>query len=180
MKKNRVFMPPYDYDNSSYTICGVFPLNLFLGGTIDNGNSLDWQKALTDELNSCDTVHPIMIYNPRREEWPAAEAHDEIDKQINWELYHLERADLIVMNILPKSKSPISLMEIGLFAKEHKLMVFCNENFYRFDNVRVVCERYNVPLYTTNDILVIRNKVLEYANKEAEHVYNKAIREAME
>ena len=105
MKKNRVFMPPYDYDNSSYTICGVFPLNLFLGGTIDNGNSLDWQKALTDELNSCDTVHPIMIYNPRRKEWPAAEAHDEIDKQINWELYHLERADLIVMNILPKSRS---------------------------------------------------------------------------
>lgn len=164
MKKNKVFTPPYNYDNSEYTIDGVMPLNLFLGGTIDNGNSLDWQKSLVDELNSCDTVHPIMIYNPRREDWSDGDNHEEIDKQINWELYHLERADLIVMNILGNSKSPISLMEIGLFAKEHKLIVFCNPNFYRFDNVRVVCEKYGVPLHETNDILVIKNKILQFAN----------------
>lgn len=149
MKKNKVFKPPYGYDNSKYTIDGIDPLNLFLGGTIDNGNSLDWQKSLTDELNSCDTVHPIMIYNPRREDWPEGDNHEEIDKQIKWELYHLERADLIVMNILGGSKSPISLMELGLFAKEHKVIVFCPPSFYRFDNVRVVCKRYGVPLYET-------------------------------
>jgi hypothetical protein len=179
MDKIKVFTPPYDYDNGK-NMTDIAPLRVFLGGTIDDGKSINWQSELIGELNSCDTVHPIIVYNPRRSEWPSSDDHSEIDKQINWELYHLERADLIVMNILPKSKSPISLMEIGLFAKEHKLMVFCNENFYRFDNVRVVCERYDVPLYTTNDILVIKNKVLEYANKEVEHVYNKAIREAME
>ena len=86
MKKNKLFLPPFNYDNSVYTIDGVVPLNLFLGGTIDNGNSLDWQKTLVDELNLSDTVHPIMIYNPRREDW--------LD----------ERADLIVMNILGSSK----------------------------------------------------------------------------
>lgn len=164
MKKNKLFLPPFNYDNSVYTIDGVVPLNLFLGGTIDNGNSLDWQKTLVDELNLSDTVHPIMIYNPRREDWPDSNDKKEIEKQINWELYHLERADLIVMNILGNSKSPISLMEIGLFAKQHKLIVFCNPNFYRFDNVRIVCERYNIPLHTTNDILVIKNKILQFAN----------------
>ena len=172
MKKNKVFKPPYGYDNSKYTIDGIVPLNLFLGGTIDNGNSLDWQKSLTDELNSCDTVHPIMIYNPRREDWLEGDNHKEIDKQIKWELYHLERADLIVMNILGNSKSPISLLELGLFARTGKLMVFCNPNFYRFDNVRVVCEMYNVPLYETNDILVIKNNVLKCANVDADIVYN--------
>lgn len=178
MKKNKIFMPPYDYDNSKYIIDGVMPLNLFLGGTIDNGESLDWQSALTDELCSSDTVHPIMIYNPRRAEWPNGDDKEEIDKQINWELYHLERADLIVMNILGNSKSPISLMEIGLFAKEHKLIVFCKPNFYRYDNVRIVCERYKVPLYNTNDILVIKNKVLQFANmgKNARYItYNRYV-----
>ena len=62
MKKNRVFMPPYDYDNSSYTICGVFPLNLFLGGTIDNGNSLDWQSAIIEELNSIQNISTFFQY----------------------------------------------------------------------------------------------------------------------
>ena len=166
MKKNKIFTPPYGYDNSKYTIDGVAPLNLFLGGTIDNGESFDWQSALTDELCSSDTVHPIMIYNPRRAEWANNDDKEEIEKQINWELYHLERADLIVMNILGNSKSPISLMEIGLFAKEHKLIVFCNPNFYRYDNVRIVCRMYNIPLYNTNDILVIKNKVLQLANMD--------------
>lgn len=33
MKKNKLFLPPFNYDNSVYTIDGVVPLNLFLGGT---------------------------------------------------------------------------------------------------------------------------------------------------
>ena len=164
MDKIRVFTPPYDYDNGKNIGYDVIPLRVFLGGTIDDGKSIDWQKTLIGELNSCDTVHPIIVYNPRRDEWPSSEDHDEIDKQVNWELSHLENADIIVMNILGNSKSPISLMEIGLFAKDHKLIVFCNPNFYRFDIVRIVCERYNIPLHTTNDILVIKNKILQFAN----------------
>ena len=166
MDKIRVFTPPYDYDNGKNIGYDVIPLRVFLGGTIDNGKSIDWQKTLIGELNSCDTVHPIIVYNPRRDEWPSSEDHDEINKQVNWELSHLEDADIIVMNILGNSKSPISLMEIGLFAKNHKLIVFCNPNFYRFYNVRIVCERYNIPLHTTNDILVIKNKILQFANMD--------------
>ena len=164
MKKNKIFTPPINYDNGDYTIQGVKPLNIFLGGTIDNGASLDWQKALISELNSEDTKKPIMIYNPRREDWPDSNDKDEIKKQINWELYHLERADLIVMNILGNSKSPISLMELGLHTRNNKLLVFCPPTFYRFDNVKITCGWYNVPLFETNDILVIKNQILNYAN----------------
>ena len=78
-----------------------------------------------------------------------------------------------MMNILPTSKSPISLLELGLYARSsHKLIVFCNPNFYRFNNVKQVCKMYNVPLYETNDILVIRNKILERANVDADIEYN--------
>ena len=164
MKKNKVFTPPFEYDNSHYTIDGVVPLNLFLGGTIDDGNSIDWQSTLINELNSCDTNYPLMIYNPRREKWDSNANSEEVDKQIEWELYHLERSDVIVMNILGNSKSPISLMEIGLFARKGKLIVFCNPSFYRYENVKVVCRKYNIPLYSTNDILVIKNEILKMAN----------------
>ena len=171
MSKNKVFTPPFEYDNSVYTIDGVFPLNLFLAGTIDNGDSLEWGKELIGELNSCDTVHPIMIYNPRRDEWNANASKDEMDKQIKWELHHLERADLIVMNILPNSKSPISLMELGLFARDKKMIVFCQESFYRYDNVRVVCQMYGIPLFNTNDISVIKDEVLKYASYDKNYNY---------
>ena len=168
MRKNRVFLPPNDIDNSIYTVSGVVPLNLFLGGTIDNGVSEDWQQQLVDALN-VDTVHPIMIYNPRREQWNSNEGEEGLETQIKWELYHLERANLIVMNILPNSKSPISLMEIGLFARKHNLMVFCTKDFYRYKNVEVVCQQYGIPLFNTNDISIIRDKVLEVANKDVKH-----------
>lgn len=168
MNKNKIFTPPYGYDNGVYTIDGVKPLNLFLGGTIDCGDSVNHQQAIIDELNKEDTIRPIMVYNPRREEWQSSDNKDENDKQINWELYHLERADLIVMNILEDSKSPISLMEIGLFARTNKLIVFCKQGFYRFDNVRIVCKRYNVPLYETNDISFIKDKILDFSNKNSD------------
>ena len=111
MDKIRVFTPPYDYDNGKNIEYDVIPLRVFLGGTIDNGKSIDWQETLIGELNSCDTVHPIIVYNPRRDEWSSSEDHDEINKQVNWELSHLEDADIIVMNILGNSKSPISLSD---------------------------------------------------------------------
>ena len=171
MRKNKVFTPPDNYDSGSYMIDGVFPLNLFLAGTIDNGNSLDWESAIIEELNLEDTNHPIMIYNPRRKEWNKNASKEEMDEQINWELYHLNRADLIVMNILPNSKSPISLMEIGLFARDKKMIVFCNENFYRYENVKVVCDKFGLPLFNTNDILVIKNEVLKYASFDKNHVF---------
>lgn len=166
----KVFTPPYDYDNSSYKIFtkeyeGVMPINVFLGGTIDNGESVDWQTQLIEALDKEKTAHPLCIYNPRRADWPSSEDHTEIDKQIKWELTHLERADLIVMNILGGSKSPISLMEIGLFARENKLLVFCPKDFYRYDNVRVVCGSYGIPLFETNDVTFIKERVLSYEDK---------------
>lgn len=164
MKENRIFTPPNESDNTISCALSKSPkaVKIFLGGTIDNGDSIDWQSELIKTIEGVELARPTHIYNPRRAEWPSADNHHEIDKQIDWELYHLERSNLIVMNILADSKSPISLMEIGLFAKEGKLMVFCPKTFYRYDNVRKVCERYSLPLYNTNNVPFIAEKVCEY------------------
>lgn len=159
MSKISIFSPPDLWDSETPCVLGRGPFRVFLGGSIDMGNSTDWQQELINTINGVELRRPTSIYNPRRKEWPSSDDHREIDRQIEWELSHLEKADLIVMNILANSKSPISLMELGLFAREGRLMVFCPKSFYRFDNVRNVCKRYGVPLHTTNNIPYIAERV---------------------
>lgn len=118
---------------------------IFLAGTIDMGNSENWQDEATKLFDN-----PLLkkigftIYNPRRAEGFKNEDQDE---QIRWELDHLDKADIILMNLLPSSRSPISLLELGLYAESGKLIVICPKEFYRYSNVRITCEKYRIPLY---------------------------------
>ena len=116
--------------------------SIFLAGTIDDGKSEDWQSKLIEELSD----HEITILNPRRNNWGDL-SDNELRKQITWELDHLEKADIIFMYIIGTSKSPISLLEMGIHIKDLKLIVVCEPEFYRYENVRITCEYYNAELY---------------------------------
>lgn len=141
--------------------------SIFLGGTIEGGTGIDWQKDLTQRLKE---VLPagkrINIYNPRRPHWDQNADVAERINQIKWEHYYLDRSNIIVMNLIEDSKSPISLMEIGMYAAYDQLIVFCPKSFYRYENVLCVCQKYDIPLYDTNDVNVIAEKVLERMNLE--------------
>ena len=118
--------------------------SVFLAGTIDMGSGVDWQKDVAELFEKA--PGNWVLFNPRQEFWdPSRE--NEMDYQVNWELSHLEEADFILMNFLPDSKSPITLLELGLFAHSGKLYVVCTEGFYRYDNVRITCAKYGVPVY---------------------------------
>lgn len=114
------------------------------------GRTVRFLLNLKQEENIPESSLPgrYLLYNPRQEHWDASRP-GEMDYQVNWELEHLEKADLIIMNILPGSKSPITLLELGLFARSGKLLVVCTPEFYRYDNVRITCDRYGVPVYST-------------------------------
>lgn len=137
----KVFYPPKQIE--------IRPLrtSIFLAGTIDNGDSIDWQSEFIRSISSYD----IDIYNPRRPDWDSSWKQSiespEFYQQVNWELDALEKSDIIVVNILEDSKSPITLMEIGLHINSKKLLVCCPDNFYRSGNVQIVCDRYNIPLF---------------------------------
>ena len=134
-------LPKEIANDKSYT-------TIFLAGTIDMGNSRDWQKEIQETFSRKGGRY--ILFNPRQEHWDATRP-GEMDYQVRWELDHLEEADLIVMYILGSSKSPISLLEMGLHAKEGKMVVICEKDFYRYDNVRITCDYYNVPLYEDLD-----------------------------
>ena len=124
----------------------------------DDGNSLNWQdKTIIELINlgfDCD------IYNPRREHWNPNTSKEEIEYQIKWEQDHLDKADMIAMVLLDDSKSPISLLELGLYAKSKKIVVFCTTNFYRWDNVRLTCDKYHIELIQDLNPLIIANKII--------------------
>lgn len=122
---------------------------LFLAGTIDNGQGELWQASVVQELAELD----VLILNPRRERWEPdwAQSLDNASfvEQVEWELRGLEEADVILMYFAPGSRSPISLLELGLFGRSGKMHVVCPEGFWRKGNVDVVCERYAIPRYAT-------------------------------
>lgn len=117
---------------------------VFLAGSIENGVAEDWQAALAEQLQ----VPHLVMLNPRRKVWDATwEQSIEnplFAEQVAWELEGLELADLVVMNFIPLTLSPISLLEFGLFARSGKMIICCAHGFWRKGNVDVVCQRYGI------------------------------------
>ena len=122
--------------------------SIFLSGSIEQGTAEEWQKRFIKEFENKNVV----FFNPRRDNWNKDE---EIDTQVNWELCALDYCNLIVMYFDPKTTSPITLLELGLYVNCESIIVCCPDGFWRKDNVKIICEKYKVPLYNTFNELVI-------------------------
>ena len=111
---------------------------LFLAGTIEMGQSRDWQQETVEALEDMD----VLLLNPRRDDFdPNAEQSIQDDYfrgQVKWELKALEDADAILLYFISTTKSPISLLELGLFGRTGKLVVCCEEGYWRKGNVDIV------------------------------------------
>lgn len=136
---------------------------IFLSGTIDMGEGEDWQKRIINRLKD---IGYLNILNPRRDGWDSSWKQDlnsaNFYEQVTWELDALEYASIIAMYFANGSKSPISLLELGLYANTGKLVVYCND-FYRKGNVDIVCQRYGVPVFSDEDAWVseIKRQIIQ-------------------
>jgi len=128
--------------------------SVFLAGSIEMGVAEDWQTKFTNAMSG----ENILILNPRRDNWdPTWEqsiTNPKFVEQVSWELNALDFADIIVMYFDPNTKSPISLLELGLHAASGKLMVCCPDGFWRKGNVEVVCKRFGIQMFETLDELI--------------------------
>ncbi len=127
--------------------------SIFLAGTIDMGNSIDWQVQIIEALKDVE----VDIFNPRRKTWDSTweqkKTNSEFNHQVTWELSCLEKADLVIIYFAPNSQSPITLLETGIFHKKNMILC-CPDGFYRKGNIDIVCERYNIPLVETLEDLI--------------------------
>jgi hypothetical protein len=142
--------------------------SVFLAGSIEMGKAIDWQSYVANAISHL----PVTILNPRRGDWDGSWEQDisnaEFKRQVDWEMDHMIKADVIALFLQPGTMSPISLLELGMHAADGKLVVCCPFGYWRRGNVQVVCQRYGIPLMETQEELIERViKMLEekIANK---------------
>ena len=148
----RIIKPPQQYrlaENEK---------TIFLAGSIEMGKAEDWQSVVQEELKNIDCT----ILNPRRDDWDSS-WEQKIDnpkflEQVTWELASLDAADVILMHLVPDTMSPISLLELGLYANSGKLIVSCPEGFWRKGNVDIVCATYGVLCYNSINEAILELK----------------------
>ncbi len=130
--------------------------SIFLAGSIEMGTAEKWQEKVISELSSYD----VTIFNPRRQDWDPSWKQDfnnpRFFQQVSWELDALAVADIIVFYFDPSTKSPISLLELGMFVNRCNKTVFvcCPEGYWKKGNVDIVCHRAVVPVVKSFDALI--------------------------
>jgi hypothetical protein len=157
-----IFKPPQNIAHRDFT-----KPSIFLAGSIEMGTAEDWQSKSEAIFNSFE----FNVFNPRRNDWDSSWVQEytnpQFYQQVNWELDAMDAADYILMYFSQDTKSPITLLELGLFAKEDKrLVVVCPDGFWRKGNVDIVCQRYLVPIADTLDEAI---RFIINHNQEQQH-----------
>lgn len=120
---------------------------VFLAGSIEMGAAPEWQTEFVKKFSE----FKVTFFNPRREGWDSSwkqtHTEKEFNNQVNWELNKLDSSDIIFMHFSGDTKSPISLLELGLYATSEKMIVSCPKNFWRVGNVEIVCARHRIPFF---------------------------------
>ena len=120
--------------------------SVILYGAIQPDPTKDWQTSLSASLSDL----PIAILNPRRDDWDSSWVEDisypKFKEQVDWEMDYAQVADVIVFYFAPEAMTPVTLLELGLYARTGKAVVCCPEGFYKRGNVQIVCQRYEIEL----------------------------------
>ena len=124
---------------------------IFLAGSIEMGAAEKWQVGAAKQFVATDWF----VLNPRRDDWNSSWVqsvnNQQFREQVEWELDAMDRAEVILLYFDPATKSPISLLELGLYAESGKLRVVCPNGFWRKGNVEIVCKRYDIALWDKLD-----------------------------
>ena len=121
--------------------------SVFFAGTTSPVDQEDWRATLSRALVDI----PVTIYDPYRSDWDSSWRED-IDfapyrEQVEWELDRQERADLVVVYFHPATQAPVSLLELGLWARTPgKVIVGCPAGYWKRGNVQIACRKYGVTV----------------------------------
>lgn len=137
--------------------------SVILYGSIEPDPAADWQTSLATSLSDL----PIAVINPRCDAWDSTWVEDVSDlrfkEQVEWEMDHAKAADVIAFYFKPGTLTPITLLELGMYAGTGKAVVCCPERFYKRGNVQIVCQRYGIELLGSLDELqkTVRERLVE-------------------
>lgn len=149
----KIYTPPtaieeYDYINHM----------VFLAGSIEMDTAENWQTKIANKLKQIDR---LTILNPRRAQWDSSWEqsinHPKFNEQVNWELDGIDSADTVLFYFDPNTKSPVTLMELGIVlgaSEDKNVIVCCPDGFWRKGNVDILVSRMQKRMQT---IIVCKN-----------------------
>ena len=117
----------------------------------------------------------VTFLDPRRDDWDSSWKQtledDNFVDQVDWELDNLEKCDIMFLYFDPSTKSPISLLEFGLYARSNpeKLICCCPEGFYRKGNLQVTGRKYGVKILDHFETAIDYLKVAIHKKLTDEH-----------
>lgn len=136
-------------------------VKIYLAGTQDFASAEnDWQQKfinglvpLTDPFKGLLMFKStnFIIFNPHVPfQSPAAPNLDnpQFVQVMQWRMSMMDQADMVFLNIMNKSQSPVPILEFGTLVNSNRLVVRCGEQHGMYSQIRLYCEKYNVPLLT--------------------------------
>jgi nucleoside 2-deoxyribosyltransferase len=156
----KVIYPPHEVDIKE----GV---SVFLAGSIEMDRAAPWQNMVIHAL----TETRLTILNPRRKEWDASwkqEATNEpFREQVNWELAGIEESDIVAFYFDPATKSPVTMLELGLaIGLQKKIVLACPQGFWRKGNIDITATRNRISVLPSLEALIVALHSLVSNHKE--------------
>lgn len=136
-------------------------ISIFLGGSIEMGKAENWQQKT---LNHFKNYKNVTFINPRRQDWTSSWSQDPIPNtpfydQVQWELKAQFDSHFNIYYFDPTTTSPITLLELGLFINKTPL-IYCPQNYFRYGNVQITANYFNIPVLTDFDDYISSLKLL--------------------
>lgn len=130
-------------------------VSIFICGSINCGElDASFQHVIIESVKN----KPYIFYNPKSDVFNSSyieyKANIQFKEQVEWELNALKESDIIIMYFGENTKSPINLLELGLFASSNKLIVCCENGFLEKVKVDIICEVYGIKQVDTLDNLI--------------------------
>ena len=92
---------------------------------------------------------------------------------MDWRLQMQELSDIVFVNIMKNSISPIPVLEFGSLLSSGKLIVRASEANKMYSHLRLYCEKFQVPLLTgqtsVKDVLLAAGGYLEKFRDNAKY-----------
>jgi hypothetical protein len=134
--------------------------SVFTAGSIEMGQAVQWQQLMAN----CLRYLPITVLNHRCGNWDPSDVpkagNAGFKDQVEWELEALEKANVICFFFDVTTQSPVTMLELGLWAASRKIVVCCDPRFWRSGNVELTCSRYGIPFVKTFAELVTGVRVM--------------------
>ena len=127
-------------------------VKIFLAGSIDQPEDNHWRKRAIDFMrdswfNAKENNTSITVYSPRRDDNTWLPEYE--NEQATWDMSMLAMVDYIVLHLTGDTISPVSLLELGMFAGDPRLRLSVDDSYSRKQIVELYYTYYGNMVYSS-------------------------------